>query len=666
MSRRGRARPRDPLRFRFFGGKGGVGKTTCAAAAAIAAAERGARVLAVSTDPAHSLGDALGRALGPRPRAIPSRRGLLRAAELDADAALGRWLQERRELLATLGERGTYLTRKEVEGFLRLSFPGVDELVGLVELRRLAGAGAYDLVVVDTAPTGHTLRLLDVPETWRRIATVLDRMQARHRYLVSTIRGAYRPDAADALVEDIEGVADGLHELLVDPDRTAFSWVLLPEELSVEEARDGVSALLRAGIAVDEVVVNRCTPPPKEPCGLCRARVRAERAAVASARRSFPGRRLRFQPALDVEPRGIPALRRFARLASPRPTAPPRGIAASAGGGPAAAGRPAHEWLEELVPRGVGLVLFGGKGGVGKTSCAAAAALVIAGHQPRRRVLLLSADPAHSLADVLRTGASDRERPIPGCPGLRVRELDANRAFQERRDRYRAAVEELFGSLRGGSNVDPSFDRRVVEGLLDLAPPGLDELFAILAVTEAIVTPEAPRHDLVVLDTAPTGHALRLLALPAKAHEWVKGLMALLLEYRNVVGLGRLAQDLLALSRDLGRLQELLRDPARARFVVVTRPAELPRLETMRLLRELARTGVPVSAVLVNALTPPGCRRCRRAAASEGRELRALQAQCRRARGRRCRMVVAPVVAPPPRGLRELSRWADTWQTSTR
>jgi arsenite-transporting ATPase len=311
--------------------------------------------------------------------------------------------------------------------------------------------------------------------------------------------------------------------------------------------------------------------------------------------------------------------------------------------------------------------MFGGKGGVGKTSCAAAAALAIAARDPERAVLLLSADPAHSLADVLEIEVTDRERPVRGRPGLRVRELDADRAFQERRRLYHEAASELFESLRGGSNVDPSFDRRVVESLLDLAPPGLDELFAILAVTEAVFTRESrERGALVVLDTAPTGHALRLLALPAKAHEWVKKLMALLLEYRTVVGLGRLARELLALSRDLGRLQELLSDPGKARFVVVTRPAALPRLETVRLLRELARDRITVSAVLANAMTPPGCRRCRKAAAREGRELRRLEAQCRRLRGRRCRMVVAPLVAPPPRSLRALSTWSDTWQTVTR
>ena len=179
-----RRRPRPPAhdahtpRFAFFAGKGGTGKTTCAAAAAVAHAERGHRVAVISTDPAHSLGDALGRRLGPAPRRVPTRAGRLDAVELDADRALARWLGVRRPTLRTIAERGTYLDDEDLERLLRLSFPGVDELMALVELARLATHGAWDLVVVDTAPTGHTLRLLAMPETLQRIAGALADLRA--------------------------------------------------------------------------------------------------------------------------------------------------------------------------------------------------------------------------------------------------------------------------------------------------------------------------------------------------------------------------------------------------------------------------------------------------------------------------------------------------------
>src|SRR5688572_7033771 len=120
--------------YLFFGGKGGTGKTTCAAAAAIALAEAGRRLLVASTDPAHSLGDVLGQKLSARPSRVAVRRGNLHACELDADRALSRWLRARRSALATIVERGTILERRDIDPFLNLSLPGVDELLGLLEI----------------------------------------------------------------------------------------------------------------------------------------------------------------------------------------------------------------------------------------------------------------------------------------------------------------------------------------------------------------------------------------------------------------------------------------------------------------------------------------------------------------------------------------------------
>jgi len=251
-------------RFRFFGGKGGVGKTTSAAAAALAAAERGRRVLLVSTDPAHSLADAVDTKLSARPRRLAARAGTLLAVELDADRALERWIAARRRALRTIGDRGTYLDEEDVDRLLGLSLPGVDELIGLIELHRLAVGRSHDEVVVDTAPTGHTLRLLAMPETLARIAGVLGDMLAKHRFLGESLAGVHRGDAADALVAEIDAEARALHALLRDRERTSFTWVLLPEPVALAETLDGVRALDAAGIVVDEAkTVTRTRPPPK-------------------------------------------------------------------------------------------------------------------------------------------------------------------------------------------------------------------------------------------------------------------------------------------------------------------------------------------------------------------------------------------------------------------
>jgi arsenite/tail-anchored protein-transporting ATPase len=637
---------------------------------AVALAESGRRVLVVSTDPAHSLGDALGRALGPRPRPVPVRRGTLRAVELDADAALARWLDQRRDGLATIALRGTYLDREDVDRFLSLSLPGTDELIGLLELARLARASPLDDVVVDTAPTGHTLRLLQMPETLRQIASVLDDMQAKHRFLSRSLGGRYRADSADALIAEIEQESSGILALLRDAERTTFSWVMLPEALSLEESRDGLAGLRRSGVAVGEIVVNRVTPPPRGRCALCEGRRRSEAAVLAETARALRPIPVRVVAARDDEPEGVGTLRTFARaLLGPRGRLPPAPAARSVrkrtptaatrrSGGP-----PAEPWwVSDLMPPSRRLLVFGGKGGVGKTTAAATAALARAADGRGGRVLLLSADPAHSLGDALSVRLGDDERAVPGAsPRLRARELDADRALAAARARYRGAVDQLFDALRGGSNLDPAFDRAVMQDLIALAPPGIDELFALAAVTDALTQERsAGAPSTVVLDTAPTGHALRLLALPDAAREWIQALLSVLLKYRQVVGLGQLAQELVDLSKQLRTLEALLRDPARTAFVAVTRPADLPRRETARLLDQLDAMGIPVAGLLVNAITPPGCARCRRAAAREEKHVRALAR--RFLTGAERPMILAPMIAPEPRGVRALRDWGRTWR----
>ncbi len=682
-------------------------------------------MLVVSTDPAHSLGDALGRRLGPEPIALPlplgrgGRRaapaaGALWAAEIAAERALERWLTPRRAGLAAAIERGTYLDAADAAGLLSLTPPGVDELAAILELPRLAAATRCEEVVVDTAPTAHTLRLVAAPETLEHLAAFLDGLQERHRELAAHFgpsRGLSRPlvrtaaggrgaaaspsSPADAAIADLAAAAGEVAGLLRDPRRAAFVWLLLPEALAVAETLDGIAALELQGVEVQEVVVNRLTPasPPASPlasplasrrpddCPLCRARRASELAAVAALRRALPGRALRFLPALAREPRGRAALRAVGRaLAAPdggaalaredaspaaRSHRPARRQPASgaAGSRPPALHRPA--WLGLIAPPGVRLLLFGGKGGVGKTTCAAAAALALAERSPRRAgdaagaparpVLVLSTDPAHSLGDAFDTALDDSPRPIPGGPpNLLARELDAGRTFAAWHDRLDPMAGDLVAALTGapGGSSD----------LAELAPAGMDELVALATLIDAM---DETGGELVVVDTAPTGHTLRLLALPDLALAWDHALLALLLKYREAARPGRLAAELVGLAHALRRFTALLADPARTRFVAVTRPAELPRRETARLLAALARLRIEPAAILANAVPPPAAARCGRCGAESAAAARQLAALGGAAAGR-CALLSAPLAIPPPRGTAALRDWARRWRIESR
>jgi arsenite-transporting ATPase len=481
-------------------------------------------------------------------------------------------------------------------------------------------------------------------------------MREKHRVMEEALRGAWRPAVEDALVNEMADTARSLAGLLRDPHRSRVSWATLPEPMAIAETADAVRVLSEAEIRVAALIVNRLTPPPPSRCGHCDARRIYEASALAGLP---PAHDVQHVHALDTEPRGIRTLGTVAADLT-RPAA-----AAVLAKGP-------RRWQSrldgvrldpaELLDPSLRLVLAGGKGGVGKTTAAAALALAAAKRWPDRRVLLISADPAHSLADVFGAEMSNEARSLPGAPAsLRVRELDAAVVFAGIRDRYVAAIDKVFDRLSRGSAFDAAHDRSVMRGLIDLAPPGLDELAAVLEITDALTGAE-PEWDLVVMDTAPTGHALRLLEMPGLIQDWTRALMRILLKYQGVARVGDLGVLLLKLSKGLGTLRELLVDPRRAAFVVVTQPAILPRLETDRLLRRLTRLRIHVAAVVINAVGRGDCARCLKAHTAQQREI----AATRRAATSQSitRVVRTETRIPAPRGPSDLHDWARTgWRS---
>ena len=650
-------------RFRFVGGKGGVGKTTCAAALALEAARSGRRTIVVSTDPAPSLGDAFAQRLGPARRRI---RGVPRldAMEMDAASAFARWLEPRRSRLEEIASRGTLLARDEIASVLRLSLPGIDEVAAFLQLAELAESERYDHVVVDTAPTGHLLRMLSMPSLLGAVTLAFDRLQEQHRQMVAALRGRWTPDAADLVLQDIEHQVLRVTRMLRDPAVSRLAWVTTAERMAIEETADGLAALGREGLTVDRLIVNRLTPAPPQPCGWCRARRVQERGWVQAA-----SKLVRRTTAVQLvaeqanEPRGPAALRRVAasltgrspmRLTSSRAGVRVRTFSAPAGAAPPA-----------LMPPGTRLLMFGGKGGVGKTTCAAAAAVQEAARRPGAGVLLLSTDPAHSLGDVFAAAAGDTAAAVAGSPGnLRLRELDAQRAYQRFRDAFIGGIDQLFAEWRGrmsGDQVQPLRD------LLELAPPGLDELIAIIEVTDLLLAEGSEASgDLLVVDTAPTGHALRLLEMPSLVHDWVKALMAILLEYQHVARVGELGGTLVRVSRGLTALRGLLADSGRTSFVAVTRPGALPRAETLRLARRVTDAGIHLSAVIVNATGMGSCRRCVRGGREQAAELARLTRSLEKQRPRKVQVVVAPGWLPPPKGGVELLGFSREWGPAPR
>jgi arsenite-transporting ATPase len=346
----------------------------------------------------------------------------LYAAEIDAPLAMRRWLRSRRATLEAIALRGTWLDERDVAALLSLSLPGIDEIAALLEIVRFGQSGLYDAIVIDAAPTGHTLRMLALPATMAGVARVFDLMQEKHRVMVAALRGAWRPDDADVLIRQLEDDARGLAGLLSAEERCQVSWVTLAEDLSVEETFDAVDWLSREGIAVQRIIVNRVTPAPRQSCPWCQASRRQQSAAVA---RLAARLRTISIDERDREPIGVRALGslgRELRREVPVESRPARRPIARV---TADMSRDRGSRGELVFDPGTRLVIFGGKGGVGKTTCAAATALALATQDSRRRVLLLSVDPAHSLGDALDLDVRASARTLANGPkNLRVRHRD--------------------------------------------------------------------------------------------------------------------------------------------------------------------------------------------------------------------------------------------------
>ncbi|MDQ3997462.1 MAG: ArsA family ATPase [Gemmatimonadota bacterium] len=619
-------------------GKGGVGKTTCAAALALRSARLGGRTLLLSTDPAGTLADALAAPLGCDPTPIDAAgraaRGSLHAFQVDAAAERRRFLERWRDTIVTIIDRGTYLDVDDITGLVDAALPGADEVFAVLRLGELERTTGYDRVIVDTAPTGHTLRLLDLPRTFAATIDLLEAMQSKHRFMVRSLTRTYRADAADAFLAELRARTAALTQALSDPTRAAAILVTRLEPLIVAESERYAAELTASGIRVAAVIANVV-----DGGGPSAARVLGGLAAVA------PGAARYLVPRLAPAPGGIEGLRRWGEaMREGRAARAERQeiVVGKRVSGRAAKGRrrpaphesspsPAHKLLAGS------LTIVGGKGGVGKTTTACALAIEAATATPP--VLLVSTDPAPSIADALGQPVGDVETPVSDAPGLTARQMDATAAFREFQRGYHERIDALFDAfVRRG--VDASQDRAILRDLLALAPPGLDELYALASLGETLAEGRFAR---VVVDPAPTGHLLRLLEMPALALDWSHRLMRLMLKYRDVAGLGDSADALLSFARRTRRVGELLRDPAQSALVVVTLDEPLVRAESVRLVAATRAEAVDVRGLLWNRwtgqrspiplpVTPP------------------------------VPQFVAPAATPPPVGAAALRAWAAHWR----
>jgi arsenite/tail-anchored protein-transporting ATPase len=587
-----------------FIGKGGVGKTTISAAYALhrAMRDRKRSVLLLSTDPAHSLSDIFDQAFGASPKKLRlASKARLDVWEVNAEKRFRAFLNQHKEALLSILEKGSIFSRSDFEPLLETTLPGMAEMAALLAMTDALDSGKYDHVVVDTAPVGHTLRLFALPQYFSNFLDILELAASRDRLLAQHFGGAVQ-SAPNTLVESWRQMVDAIRVALLR--NAEIFLVTTPEKFSLNESLRAVIALrsLSPDLDLTGIVLNRAVLG-SEHCRICRPRYAATRDARQFFRRHFPAKRVYIAEDAGAPIMG-PRLRAFGDLVF-------AGKRFSWGGVPKP--KPREMRLSRLdwpiMDRSLSMVL--GKGGVGKTTISAAL-----GFNTRLRartpVDICSVDPAPSLDDIFQNEISDEPRPVLGDQEFRASEMDSVAVFNAWARRVKEMIDEATTAEVSSIHVDLWFERQFFSRLLESVPPGVDEILAVLRVVDLV----RGRSSRVLIDMAPTGHALDLLRTPDRILVWTRLLLKSLAHHRTLA----LARDAGVKIAELGKgvrdLSKFLKNPREIRVYVVMLPEALPDRQTERLIAELSKLRLSTGAIFVNRVLfkedVRDCRRCLR------------------------------------------------------
>lgn len=526
------ALPDIQTRYLFFTGKGGVGKTSLSCATGLALAESGKKVLIVSTDPASNLDEVLGVGLCQTPTAIPGAAGLF-ALNIDPEAAAQAY---REHMVAPyrgiLPAAAIQSMEEQFSGACTVEIAAFDEFSKL--LGDPTATAEFDHVIFDTAPTGHTLRLLTLPSAWNEF--------------ISSSTGGASCLGPLAGLEKQKALYAATVERLSSPTETTVVLVARPDTASLREADRTQQELADLGVTNLMLIINGLFSTDDENDAIASAmssRATRALAAMPESLAALPGTTVPFLPKGTV---GLEALRLVVHPEGAEP--PGADITLSQIALPPRLGG----LIEDIAKSGHGVIMTMGKGGVGKTTVAAAIAVALAkrGH----KVVLSTTDPASHVAQAIEEN----------IPGLTVTRIDPAKEVAQ-------YTEEVLA--KAGKQLDAG-GRAMLEE--DLRSPCTEEIAVFRAFARTV---DQGKNGFVVLDTAPTGHTILLLDAAEAYH-------------REVM---RTQGDMPEAVR---QLLPRLRDPDFTRVFIVTLPEATPVHEAERLSADLARAGIEPYAWTIN------------------------------------------------------------------
>lgn len=523
--------PTVRTRFLFFTGKGGVGKTSLSCSTGLALTETGKKVLIVSTDPASNLDEVLGVVLNQTPTEIPAAPGLF-ALNIDPEAAAKAYRERMVEpYRGILPAAAIQSMEEQFSGACTVEIAAFDEFSKL--LGDPTATAEFDHVIFDTAPTGHTLRLLTLPSAWDEF--------------ISSSTGGASCLGPLAGLEKQKALYAATVARLSSADDTTVILVARPDIASLREADRTRHELADLGIRNQTLVINGLFT--SDPAGDAIATAMVSRASAALDTMPVELARLP-QTHIPFLPRGTVGLEALREMAHPETAMAPSCIVM-----PKASLPPnLHTLVEDIAESGHGVIMTMGKGGVGKTTVAAAIAVALArkGHQ----VVLSTTDPAAHTAAA-----------IDGVvPGLTLTRIDPTLEVKQYTDEV----------LTKASNHLDAAGRAMLEE--DLRSPCTEEIAVFRAFARTV---DAGKNGFVVLDTAPTGHTILLLDAAEAYHR----------EVMRTQG---------EMPESIRELLPRLRDPSYTRVLIVTLPEATPIHEAERLSADLARAGIEPYAWVIN------------------------------------------------------------------
>jgi len=536
----------------FFSGKGGVGKTTMAATTAVYQANKGKHTLLVSTDPAGNLGDTFEEDVGVDPISVSPN---LEVAQMDSDTITENYKQRMLEpLSAILDEYALEQVKEEFNSGCTVEIATFDKFTDFL------GDNHYDLIVFDTAPTGHTLRLMTLPNEW-------------DKYIQKSSEGSGQTCIGP--VSQIEGARKKYAhavEVMKNPEQTIVYLVSRPEKTSVYETFRAKNELERTGISNFHLVINGIYPQLTDNKGILSKMARTQEQYISELRNHFANK-FSEVPMQESEVKGLENIALMGEIAFEGKKHSIRSRFKEV--------KPFNRFSSSETLRSVlapkaenRIVVLTGKGGVGKTVVASSMAFSLSG---KGKTLLLTTDPAAHIGQVLEKEVN--HEPVEVSSNLWAANIDQKVAVEEYRQKVLTEAKEQGYS----EDLMASLEE-------ELESPCTEEIAVFEQFSNLL---NQPGWDYFVLDTAPTGHTLRLLELP--------------FEYQKQIDSKN--QENTASSTALnpgdsdGKIQKLierLKNKDKTTFMLVAYPEFTPLNEGLRAMKDLERVGITIQGVFLN------------------------------------------------------------------